>query len=202
MESFWKWLTAANARGVFIGALVGLAGVLGYWIWNEVTAKKPVAIAIPAKFKYDVQAKPALIDFLVNDAFTSRYESVESPFMPPVRKKKDPSPPPETTPTEPKVAVSPPAPPAPPPPKPPKPEVKKICVVYRGRIVQPEGQVVALFEDQFMGRTRTYKPGSLLYGFKIGEIGLKVVALISENGATNLLRLGRSEAIKEQDHVE
>lgn len=197
MEGFWKWLTAANARGVFFGALIGLVGVLGYWIWNEVAANQTVPGAAPAKSKFEVQTKSDMIDFLVNNAFTSRYESVENPFLPVPLKKKTTPPPAVDIPVVSQVV-------APPPPslKIYKPEVKKIKLVYRGRIVQSQDQVLALIEDQSKNQTKGYKANTNLYGLRVGDIGLKDMALISGKGATNLLQLGRVAEIMEQNDAE
>lgn len=203
MDSFWKWLTAANARGVFIGMLVGLVCVLGYWIWNEVTYTNPIPAAPPAKINYEVRSKSALLEFLDNNAFTSQFATVENPFLPIIRKKKWIPQPPETKPVEQSVEIKTVSMTPPPPPvQKPKPEVKKVKLVYRGRIGQPPEQVVALIEDQSSQRTRTFKADSLLYGLRIGDIGLKDLALVSEKGVTNLLRLGQVAEIKEQNDGE
>ena len=64
MEQFWRWLLRANARTVFLCALVGLLGVVWWRIWKEFVYDQTRFEPLPVSKKEAVRRPPDTLGFL------------------------------------------------------------------------------------------------------------------------------------------
>ncbi len=196
MESFWKWLMRANARGVSTGLLAALLFVVAWWLWSEfrppaserlLTGSRPQA-AGPAALGIG-----AFLDAAVAEGRTLRradpFTWVRIPRIP-------------VAPPPPVVADVPPPPtPTPPPPTPPPaaPAVKPretVTLVYRGVYRGADGRASALLKDSRSGKVLFHPPGADFSGVRVSAIHPTHVNIVDLDGAVHVLRLGESTQLE------
>lgn len=186
MESLWKWLLRANARTVFLGAVVGLCAVTMGWAYREM---------FPSAYAFDLSARRhapvnresiGLLTFLerqLSSEFSvvprSPFFSYDPPAVRPDPKRTAVKPPPET-PAAPAVPEkSPggePTPAAAVPagrtaPRPRAPDKPPLVATYRGMLKRPDGKTLALIYDSLSGKTRFHNVDDGMFGLRVRNIG-------------------------------
>jgi len=194
MDQFWKWLLRANARNLFIGALLALIGVTGWWVWREVTYEETTLRASGSMATNDVGRRLGILDSI--EAQLSDESSVavdRNPFVPPGQAAPPWVPVPavgaEARPPE---VVKPPAPP---------PKAAPAILTYRGMFRPPDGKALAFIEDSRNKRTALYREGDRLFGATVASIGMTSAVLRAGADALIELPFGRPCSVEEQDHA-
>ena len=223
MESFWKWLMRANARGVFLAAMLGLLGVTAWWIWKE---NAPIeAYILPSSSRELKPTRPhlALLDYLKQQSALGRLALALNPFLSPLQRNMEQPNLPEfamITPRNPQehLLIRPgppeeprPALPAPPPPEPPEamtpapvepppdgaPGPSAVSLTYRGLLQRPDGRVMALIEDSESKTSAFYDVDKPVFGLRLGQIRQQEARVISAQGRVLTLRMGQPVLIEE-----
>ena len=193
MKAFWRWLAQANARKVLMSAIVVFLLVGGYWVWRELSIHSTGVLAIPGRGN-DKGSGPAgigLLDYVDEQLCLSSTGTLGNPFFYVAQRPPPKAEPPKVEPPKaepPKVT-----------PPPPKPQPKYVSVVYRGMMVRPDSQVMALVEDQGAKRTGFRKTGESLHGARIESVDAKEMKLTLKDGSTLSLTLGEPKLIPEID---
>jgi hypothetical protein len=216
MDEFWKWLMRANARGVFLAAVLALLAVLAWWVWKEYAPPKEVAIPTSSKEpRRGHRGGLPVLQFMKEQLDLGQIRLASNPFLSPMRRNMyqpnlpeiaaltprnplenlvpRPSPSP-AIPSRPPVAPPPKLPPrmAPPPPAPSAPPAAPpVTVTYRGMLQRPDGRVMALIEDSESGTSTFYDAERTLFGLRVTLVGRDEVTALTPKGRLVTLKMGQ-----------
>jgi len=201
-SQFWKWLSRANARTALLAAAVALTAVLAYWIWREIQPGLPAGAGLGRSGGGGaVDAAPTnrveLLGFVQKER-QAGVPSIRNPFSrEPVRRPGTESPRP---PSRPELRPPPrPRPDTRPEPRPqPPPPAKEVPLLFRGIMLRPDGQAMALIENQETKRQRFYGPGDPFLGGTVERVDAESVAVKRPGGGTAILPRGQPVRVREE----
>lgn len=185
----------ANARGVFLGSLLGFLLAIGWWTYREYRPEKKELIPGTGR-KTELNSAPLGISAFIDDQLQAfRDVTRGDPFvrlMPtkprPHWPNPEPRPAPRPAPT-PQPEVKPP----PPKPKPAPPPKQGYTIEYKGLFTRSDGRTAAFLRDGKTGKSAFFAEGDTLNGMKIGRITQRQVNLVREDGTLALLGLGEPQ---------
>lgn len=218
MEAFWKWLMRANARALFLCALLGLVVIAAWWTWKELSPTD-YTMPMPSSSSHPgAELDLGLLAFLDEQLALADLTPPQNPFTvvvkrPPVRVNETPpvqtteQPPKQTTTTQTTAAATQPTGPAGG--DPPKPEretpprrPETVRITYRGIFKRTDGIAVALVEDSKTKTTAFYESGHEVGGIKIGEIGKQELAIVQADGESVTVHIGEPAIFEGGLHVD
>lgn len=210
MDKFWKWLMRANARGVFLGTLLGLLLTIAWWTYRELR-EAPRTETPPSKGTWSANDTPlGIIAFLDEQLEDFAALGRGNPFHLRRRKPRKPKPPapgpepqPEPAPPTPGPGPGPgPEPDPAPPPSPPSPEPEPepepppkqgYTLEYKGLFTRSDGSTAALVRDSKTQTSSFFKKGTALHGMTIGRVNARYVTIQRPDGSLVMLKLGEPE---------
>lgn len=202
MDSFWKWLMRANARGVFIVSVIVLVLVLAWWVWREFAPLERGISMVPGAGGTDKSRDSlGLLAFLEEERGRDSVQpppyfflNLPAPYVAPSTNA-------VATNLEPVVAVAP-VKPADPKAAPPAPKKKEVTtLVYKGKVQRTDDQVLALIGDSKSGGSKFYRSGDEVCGMVLGEFS-KEEARVAVGGEEVVLEFGKPANFEEGKHVE
>ena len=212
MDSFWKWLMRANARGVLAAALVALIVTVGWWAWREYNAGPPGSSMPPLRERTASRTDLDELAFLDEQLTLGPECPADNPFLF-YRRRHVAGGPTQPTPEPPRApAIGPqpeslwpirqqprrqqPQPEPDPEPQPPPPE--SVTLTYKGIFKRSDGSVVALVRDSKTERSAFYKTGARLHWIHIGDFDTTQADIITADGSVTRIKLGEPETFEEE----
>lgn len=201
MDAFWKWLMRANARGVFLGAVIALLLVVAWWTWREFAPPPREELQTSRRAEredrrlgiaacLDAELAAAAAWSRANPFPTYRFR----PRLPtPPEPAPDPVPIPTPTPTPWPTPAPPPAPPL-------KPPRETFTMEYKGVMSRPDGGMAALLRESRSGSTDFYEMGAHVHGVRIGRFNTRSVLLTCPGGEMKELSVGESGTFEVLQH--
>jgi hypothetical protein len=196
MDAFWKWLMRANARGVFLCALIALFLVSGWWIWRAMSPIDYDAGLLHGGGRKAGRVGLGLVAYMEKQ-LEAGLTVPQNPFyhvVPrvPVR--------PPTGPTTPPRPPKRPTPPKGPVLKPPK-KPERVTLTYYGVYKQNQKQTYALVYDSRKKRRSLYRLGTAVYGLTITGIEQEALTVKPARGKPLVMKFGDAHVFEEGKHV-
>jgi hypothetical protein len=205
METFWKWLSQANAKRVLASSVLVFTLVAAYWTWREFSPPKRRGLPSSGSMPDDGDHGPLGLSVALAD---QPFDLPTNPFLP--KGWQPPRPPVETPvvrPTRPTTVTRPavrrPTVRRRPTVAPEKPAVaarakgaEMVTLVYKGVFQGTDGKAMALIEDSKQQRTRFYKPGRDVLGLQVGDISTTEVTITNLEGEAVPVRLREPKAFE------
>ncbi len=167
MHAFWRWLMKANARLIFLCAVIALCVVIIFWLWKlhipiQTPTFQPSASA--ARRPLSSLGILAMLDNLAGCIAEPPQNFFLAPEPPRPRLPQIPMPPPSQQTQSPPVQQ-----PAQQPQQQPPPQPKRniVSLVYRGMFKTPDGRSLALIEDVTAGKQAFYSVSNQIHGITI-----------------------------------